>query len=280
MNTKNIFVLSVALFIVLLFVVPRAFIPMDLGDTIITVVAFLFGIIAGFYIVVTTTDYNSIKNILASETAKWVSLYQNILIYDTPTSEKLSSLIDTYIRRAFDYEVMDYERGTREEFANITKTIRGLPLKQEVAYLYEKIGNTFDDIIQTRQQLAVLGTRALQVFQWIILITLAALFIFSLYGLRTGELFFDIVTVSISSSIILVLLLIRELDLYLWNEKTFGYDIFQNVLTSIGRLPYYPIESIDKGRIIPAEKEYRVGIHGKTLTDPRTIEIRHNKTTA
>jgi len=277
MNTKNIFVLSVALFIVLLFVVPRAFIPIDLGDTIITVVAFLFGIIAGFYIVVTTTDYNSIKNILASETAKWISLYQNVIIYDEPTSKKLSSLIDAYIRRAFDYEVMDYERGTREEFAKTTTVIRGLPMKQDISPVYEKIGNTFDDIIQTRQQLAVLGTRTLQMFQWIILITLAVLFIFSLYGLRTGELFFDVVTVAISSSIVLVLLLIRELDLYLWNEKTFGYDIFQNVLASIGQLPYYPAESIYKRRINPTEKEYRVGIHGKTFTDPRTIEIRHNK---
>jgi hypothetical protein len=268
---------SVALFVTLLFVVPRSFIPLDLGDTIITVTAFLFGIIAGFYIVVTTTDYNSIKNILASETAKWISLYQNVVIYDEPTSQKLSSLIDAYIRRAFDYEVMDYERGTREEFAKITKAVRDLPLKHETSYIYEKICNTFDDIINTRQQLAVLGTRALQTFQWIILITLAVLFIFSLYGLRTGELFFDVVTVAISSSIVLVLLLIRELDLYLWNEKTFGYDIFENVLASIGQLPYYPSESLEKGRVQPAETDYRVGVAGKTYTDPRTIEIRHNK---
>jgi len=69
MNTRNIFLLSVVLFVGLLFVIPNSFISADLGNTILTVVAFLFGIIAGFYIVVTTTDYNSVKNILASETA-------------------------------------------------------------------------------------------------------------------------------------------------------------------------------------------------------------------
>jgi len=217
MNTKYVFLISVVIFVILLFVIPRSFVPTGLGNTILTVVAFLFGIISGFYIVVTTTDYNSVKNILATETAGWISLHQNILIYDKQVADKLASLIDKYILRAFDFEIIDYAKSTNDEFESIKELVRELPLKENLSSVYEKIRNVMDDIIISGQQLTVLGARTLSVFQWTILFALASIFTFSLYGLRTGELFFDVVTVAISSSIVLVLLLVRDLDLYIWN---------------------------------------------------------------
>ena len=269
MNTKYVFLISVVIFVILLFVIPRSFVPTGLGNTILTVVAFLFGIISGFYIVVTTTDYNSVKNILATETAGWISLHQNILIYDKQVADKLASLIDKYILRAFDFEIIDYAKSTNDEFESIKELVRELPLKENLSSVYEKIRNVMDDIIISGQQLTVLGARTLSVFQWTILFALASIFTFSLYGLRTGELFFDVVTVAISSSIVLVLLLVRDLDLYIWNEKTFGYDIFENVLKSIGQLPYYPAESIKQKRVQPHDKEYRVGTY---VNFPKSID--------
>ena len=270
MKTRNLFLISAVIFIALLFIIPRSFIPTELGNTILTVVAFLFGIIAGFYIVVTTTDYNSVKSILATETAGWISLHQNVLIYDKKIAEKLALLIDAYIRRAFDFEIIDYAKSTNDEFEPIKELVRELSFKEKLSPIYEKIRNIMDDeIITSRQQLTVLGAKTLSVFQWAILLALASIFTFSLYGLRTGELFFDIVTVAISSSIILVLLLIRDLDLYIWNEKTFGYDIFENVLKSIGELPYYPTESIEQGRVQPHDKEYRIGTY---INFPKSID--------
>src|SRR3989344_310082 len=184
-----------------------------------------------------------------------------ISFYDSELAKKLSELIDEYIRRDFDYEII----------------MRELSFQETKSAVYENIQDAMEKIIATRQELTVLGARTLSAFQWVVLFSLALLVILSLYGLRTGEPFFDIVTVLISSSVVLVLLLIRDLDLYIWNEKTFGYDIFENVLRAVGKLPYYPEESIKKGRIRPAEKEYRVGIcldYPSCLT--RRIETRTN----
>lgn len=259
LKNQNIFFILLVIFIGLLFVFPHSFIPSELGNTILTITTFLFGIIGGFYIVVTTTDYNSVKNILASETAGWISLHQNISIYDKQLADKFSRLVDVYVRRAFDYEIIDYAKGTHVEFEALERMVRDIPLKNELSSVYEKIRDVMDEIIKSRQQLTVLGAKTLSPFQWVVLFVLATLLIFSLYGLRSGEIFFDIVTVAISSSVVLILLLIRDLDLYIWNEKTFGYDIFENVLKSVGQLPYYPAESLEAGRVNPSEKEYRVG---------------------
>ncbi|MDO8492428.1 MAG: hypothetical protein Q7S34_02210 [bacterium] len=274
MNTRNLFFVSVIVFIGLLFIVPNSFISNTLGNTILTVVAFLFGIIAGFYIVVTTTDYNSVKNILASETAGWISLNENVSIYDKQVSDELSILIDKYVRYAFDFEIIDYAKSTIDDVESIKKLVRELPLKESLSSVHQNIRNNIDVITTARQQLTVLGTKTLSSFQWAILWALASLFIFSLYGLRTGELFFDMVTVVISSSAVLILLLIHDLDLYIWNERTFSFDIFQNVFRSIGQLPYYPGESIKEGRVHPLEKEYRVGTYVNFLkSKERKIEI-------
>jgi hypothetical protein len=255
-NTQPIFFLSLIVFVLLLFVIPTSLVSSDLGNIVLTITSFLFGIISGFYIVVTTTDYNNLKSILASETANWIFLYKNILAYDKHLAKEFSLLVDAYIRRNFDYELIDYSRGTSVEFEAISDKIKKIPVKDDLS---SSINQIFGSILFSRQQLLVLGSKSLSVFQWLVLVVLAGLLVFSLYGLRSGELFFNVVTVAVSSLSVLLLLLIRDLDRYTWNEKTFSFDVFQSVFKAIGQLPYYPAESLKEGRIIPRDNEYRIG---------------------
>lgn len=274
MKIYQVFFITSVIFVGLLFLLPRGFISSDLGNVILTIGTFLFGIIAGFYIIVTSTDYNSIKSILAVETAVWISLYHNVFIYDQKLGGKLSLLIDELMRKAFDYEIIDYSRNTHLQFEKINNEVRNLPVRNELSWLHQTIRGNINDITIARQQLTVLGAKTLSAFQWMVLFVLAIIPIASLYGLRTGELFFDVVTVTVSSVIVLILVLIRDLDLYIWNEKTFSFEIFQNVFRAIDQLPYYPSESVKKKRVHPTEREYRIGIladSSKTLE--RKIEI-------
>lgn len=256
---RYIYLGSLVVFIILLFITPYDFIPQDLGGTILTVITFLFGFISGFYIVVTTTDYNAIKLLLAEETATWIILYYHVKTYVPRRTAHFSRLVDAFMRRAFDVEVIDYTRITEGEFSNITTFINTLSFSSNRSNDYDNIRDSFAELIKLRQKLTVLGARALTMFQWVILFVLATLVIVSLYGLRTGELFFEIITVLVSSSIVLILLLIRDLDLYVWNENTFSFEIFQNVFRAIGQLPYYPEESLRDGRVSPADPRYRIG---------------------
>ncbi len=271
---KKYFFASIALFIVLLFVIPPATLSSDLGNTLLTVVAFLFGIIAGFYIIITTTDYNSLKNTLAQEAAALISLYQQLSIYDRSYAQKLKPLVDNYVRRNFDFELIDYMWGTEPEFGEIERAVEEIPFYADKAEVFQGVHTIKNNLTGARQYLYVLSTRTLSGFQWGVLITLSLIFIGSLYSVRTGSIFFDVVTVALSGSVVLVLLLIKDLDRYVWNEQTFGFDILQNVLRTIGELPYYPAESLEEGRVVPREKEYRVGTFvGSGVPRSRKIEI-------
>lgn len=274
LKTEYAFFLSFVIFTGLLFLLPTSFISQEHGGTILTITTFLFGIVGGFYIVVTTTDYNNMKDALAAETGEWISLYKHVLFHNERVAEKMSDLIDQYIRRNFDYEIIDSVHVTHGEFDAIALEVGRLSQGSGPSWTLENIQETMADIIKTRQQLTVLGTKTLSIFQWFVLYILGGLVVFSLYGLRTGELFFDVVTVAVSCAVVLIFFLVRDLDLYRWNERTFGFDIFENVLRGIGKLPYYPGEAIESGRVHPREKEYRIGILTGGGNFERTIEVR------
>lgn len=276
MKTKSIVFTSVVIFFVALFVVPVGFIPdTNRGGDLVTVITFLFGILAGFYIVVTTTDYNSFKAAVAEETAGWISLYQNMVIYDRRAARRLANLIDQYIIRAFDFEIIEYVRITQHEFQQIDTFIRRLPVKERLSGVHEKISDNFINIVLKRQMLTVLSMRTLSFFQWAVLYILSGLLVLVLYGIRDGRIFSDLVAVSISSSVVLILILVRELDLFLWNEKTFAYDAYQNVFVGIGKLPYYPQNTINNHRVTISEPIYRVGeeLGRGTTRQKRRIQI-------
>ena len=274
LKTKHIFFLSLALFILLVFVLPTNLLAYDFSNTILTVVTFLFGILAGFYIVVTHADYVEFKNQIATEIGAWHALYHSVGSYDKSTQAVFSESLDQYIIRSFDHEIIDYAKITEKEFEAIEKIINDLPRKSELSSIYEVgILNNLNLVRETRHKLFTLGTKTLSFFQWLILFILAGILIFTLMGLRTGGLFFNIITASISSGVVLILLLIRELDLYIWNEKTFGYEAFESLFKTIGKLPYYPDLSIKAGRYNPPESKYRIGI----LTKQPDGSFRRNK---
>jgi len=275
-RTPIVFCTAVILFTLLLFVIPPKFISPDLGNTVLTISTFLFGMIAGFFIVVTTTDYNTLKGLTASETGKLIALYENVYAYDRGSADRLKILIDKYVRDAFDTELIDFAHHIQLDFEEIKKLVRELPAKRELSSLFQQIFGVMDGLIDIHQNEIVLGTRTVSPFQWFVLDILSILPIVTIYGLRTGAPFFDIVAVTFSSVIVLILLIIQAIDLYVWNEEMFSFNVYEEVLRSIGELPYYPRESIEKGRVHPGEGEYRIGTFPSRGGKERTIEVVRN----
>lgn len=278
LRTRNAFVLAVTAFVVLLFALPpEGFISPELGGTILTITTFLLGIIIGFFTYVTSTDYVHVKDLIANENAGWISLHRSVSIYHVEAAPPLADAIDTYVRRTLDYEIMDYPRYTIAEFDAAATVIRTLPFKPDASSIHQVILGELDAITLARQQLFILGSKSLSVFSWLVLFALAGLVTTSLYGLRTGEWFFDLITVLIGSAIVLLLLLIRDLDSYIWNEGTFGFEAETQLLHAIGKLPYFPAEAIASGRVRPGDAEYRVGIFTNFPRSlARRIEVRHS----
>ncbi len=278
MKSKNIFFVSVLIFTALAIFLPSGLISPEQGNVILTVSTFLFGIFAGFCILVTTSDYNIVRGLAAEETSGWISLYQTLRVYDEKFAKEMKSIIERYIIRSFDYDFINYARETKEEFTQAVEYLVHLPVDEKESSVHQNVLDRVSDITIARQHLTALGKRSLSFLEWIVLLILSTTVVATLFGLRSGDLFFDVVTVAVSASIVLVLVLIRDIDRYVWNDGTFSFEVFNNVLLAIGTLPYYPAEFISEGIVFPHEKIYRVG----SLISPgssweRRIEIVEKK---
>lgn len=268
------FLLIVVLFTALLFVVPTGLIDSNYGNIILTIGTFLFGIFGGFCIVITTTDYNVVRNLASRETSSWISLYQAVVIYNKNIANEFKPLISKYIIRSFDYDFINYARETKKEFGEVVNYLTNIEIIENQSSAYEKMLDHMTGLVSARQELTTLGKKSLSFLEWGVLSILSIIVITTLFGLRGDAWFFDFVTVAVSSVIILVLLLINDIDRYVWNEASFSFEVFNNVLLAIGELPYYPAEFVSKGIVTPMEEKYRIGI----LTNPgksfeRRIEV-------
>lgn len=272
MQNKKIFLISFFVFVFLLFILPKWFIGNWVSGSIITVSTFLFGIVTGFYILVSNSDYNDMKNCLIEETGILISLYNNMLAYDKELSKKLVDMIDAYIIANFNVELVDYNKWTYDQFIKISNFLEIIPIKNEKLPIYEKLNWLLDEITKIRQRIIVFSAKTINTFQWFIIFILAIMFLICLYWIRDWSIIVDLFVLSISMATVLLILLIWNLDLYRWNEEAFGYYIFENVLKNIDRLPYYPYESIESWRIKPLESRYRVWKPLGSLFE-RSVEI-------
>lgn len=245
---------------VLLFVVPPGFINSEYAGNILTINTFLFGIFAGFCIAVTTADYNAIRSYAAEETGGLIGLWNTVKVHEVGAEKELGKRIGHYLIRSFDYDFINYTSQTQREFQAIQAYINNLKLYPERSSIHQNILSSMSDLNKTREHLMVLGTRSLSPLEWIVLYALGLLTIVTLYGIRTDDLFFNVVTITVSVSIGLVLILINNIDRYVWNEATFSFKTYNDVFIAMRELPYYPKEFIDAGIVTPQEKKYRVGI--------------------
>ncbi|MBI4433599.1 hypothetical protein HY632_02420 [Candidatus Uhrbacteria bacterium] len=260
LRTRNVFFLALLCATIALPVAPLGFVDSDSAAILLTVGTFLFGIIGGFYIYVTSSDYVQTKGLIAVETAFWKSLFQSVSMYYAPAIPGFRKQLDVYLRRSLDFEILDYVRGSRREFEATVAMIRALPYIPERGSIHQVILTELDTITTARQQLLVLGTKTLTAFSWTVLGSLALLVVASLYGSRTGEWFPDVAAVLVTSALVLILLIIRDLDTYRWNERTFCFEIEEDLFRSIGMPPYYPEEAVRSGRVSPPDCRYRVGV--------------------
>src|SRR3989344_3276056 len=187
---RKFFFSSLILFGLIAYLLPTNLINTDYGNVILTITTFLFGIFAGFCILVTTNDYNTVRGLAADETAGWISLYDTLCVYSKSWADKLRPLLAEYIIRSFDYDFIDYARETKPEFRPIQDLVRNLPVEQEKSSIHQNILDRMNDVVLARQQLTALGNRSLSWLEWLVLFLLSFIIVATLYGLRTGSLFF------------------------------------------------------------------------------------------
>ena len=253
--------IALAVFIIVSFFTPLQ--PQIKGiEFILTVSTFLFAIIAGLYLTRMNSRYDRTRETVGKEDACWLSLYQTSKLFGSQFSNTIRELIDKYYIVAYDFSDDNaYYKHNAKYFLAVYDELAKLKNKSESAL--QNMLNLLSQIEENRNQTHVAELEKLSMGQWSVVIVLSCIMIFSVFYMRSTELFTQITTVLLSTVLVLVVLTIRDLQ----HERLMGTGALvesgQEVFEFIGKLRYYPEKELKQGcmKVPETVEKYRLGLH-------------------
>ena len=249
------------LFSIAAFVIPGAG-PSSEVEIILTISTFLFAILAGFFISRLSSRYNSMRERLGAEDAYFVSLYKTAQIYGEAFAKKIADLIDKYYIVSYDFIYSKSYKETDKYVLRMWNELKKLK-KHKSESTYESLVNDLTEIERGRKIGTALYEETIGPGQWTVLVFLSCIILFSIFYLKTGTIYSQIITLMLSTVLVLVLLIIRDLHNFMLGGQGLLEESGEEVLDSIGKPRYYNQLYVKRGisKIPKSLKAYRLGMH-------------------
>lgn len=254
-------VVALVVFITIAFVVPGHG-PSDSVELVLTISTFLFAILVGFFITRLNNRYDSLIDLVAEEDALWLSLYYTAGTMSKKLQKKFATIIDRYYVIAYDFEIGKYYKQS----AYLLKDCYTVLARDGGGHE----GSTFATIIGflltievKRNKTATVSHERLTIGQFTVLIALALIIVYSIFFLRTPDVYLQIISVVFSTVVVLLILIMRDLQNLRLSGKLTVDESGQEVLEAIGKLRYYNKKFLTNGaNVVPSTvKKYRLGLH-------------------
>lgn len=264
-NTIKGSFISLIIFVILAFTLPTMD-PSEDINLIITVSTFLFAILAGFFIARANSRFDEMQKLVGTEDALWLSLYKNAETISKNLAKKIANSIDKYYIVNYDFELENYNYGykiNKDYFFEIWETLQKLTKEEKNSQSYQVLLNLLSSIEVSRNLASTVARERIGIGQWLSLTTLGIIILFSLFYIKTTEPYSMIITILMSTTLIMVLLIMRDLENFKFGGDSLLEESGQEVLEFIGKPRYYSQYFLKQGyyHIPKSVKEYRVGLH-------------------
>jgi len=252
------------LIFVFLIIIASVYLPyyslLDEIRTFLTVSTFLFGIIAGFIIASRLSRYSRYRELLTNETGYLITLYQYAKLVDAKFAKKISERIDEYLVHGFLYEVYEYHGETEKQFNSIFSEIRNFNASNSSqSGILAQMQAMLKDMLKDREELYLLGKDRVTFWLKTTLVLLAGLILYSLFLIRTDTTYSFILTILLSTSVVIVLFLVSDLDKLKLYSLAMSYGIYFRVFDAIEKPRLYTNVSLERGLKLPKDFSYRFG---------------------
>jgi len=233
-------------------------------NTIIGVVGLLFAILVGFFINDLWTRFQRVRENVSIE----VSGLQTYFIFVKILSafprhkkwiEKQRELIDRYIKEFFKVEWTNYEKVDPlfNDIMRSLKDIGELKTNKETE-TYTNFLPLLNEVTTAREKLFMYGKDKLSKAEWMVVCSLASIILFSMFYINTGILSSVFLTGVLSSSVITILLIMRDLNDLSYGEDMISFEPYETIFDVIGKPRFYLKRDIECGRVKPPKEiKYR-----------------------
>jgi hypothetical protein len=217
-----------------------------------------------FEIFIVLGNFSELKKLLATETANLVYIFHTAKDIGDGFVKDMEERIEKYILTSIDYSLKYHVSSTDQDFLSIAEPIKSFEItneRQKIAL--ESIHKGFHHVVESRYQLGQVAPREIGLSEWTMLVLLGSVLIIILFFGREADPASRLFSAIFAANVIGTLLLLDEADSNHIQEAKLEYEIFNQVLEDIGKLPYYPQFAVKKGLIKPQRKPYRMGIFPK-----------------
>lgn len=235
-------------------------------NTILGVVGLLFAILVGFFITDLWSRFQKIRDSVATEVSGLQTYYLfTQILGDFPQhkewAKKQQELIDRYVREFFAVEWQDYGKIDPHFNAIIQSLgdVKELKTNKEVE-TYTNFLPLLNEITTARERLFMYGKDRLSKLEWMVVLFLSAILVFSIFFVRTPDLPSLFLTGTLISTVAILLLILRDLDDLSFGEDMVSFEPYETIFDVIGKPRFYLKRDIKSGRVKPPKsEEYRVG---------------------
>lgn len=271
--------IALVLFSIFYIFLPIPVIQLPGVEAILTISTFLFAIIAGFFMSRLNDRYNDMRSLVSEEDALFLALFKTSQFFGTGFSKKITELIDQYYVRAYDVPLAAYVYVQNADvYLCMWDETRKLKKKEPEA-VFQVLVQQLQDIEKLRNSSSELSRERVEMGQWATLIVLTIIILVSLSIMRTEGFASLVISILFSTSLALILLIMRDLQNLMHGGKQLVEESGQEVLEMIGKKHYYNSQLVDRGiSVIPKGlKEYRLGMH-EPGAEKKIIKIVKKKT--
>ncbi len=233
---------------------------------ILGMVGLLFAILVGFFITDLWSRFQRIRESVAVEVSGLQTYYLFVQILGKyprhkKWAEKQKELIDQYVKEFFYVEWNNYEK-IDPLFNKIIESlgeIKELKSNKEVE-TYTNFLPLLNEITTAREKLFMYGKDKLEKTEWLVILFLTVILVFSIFITRTAALSSLFLSGTLISTVVILLVILRDLDDLSFGEDMVSFEPYETIFDVIGKSRFYLKKDIKNGRVLPPKNiKYRIG---------------------
>lgn len=245
---------------------------LDIG-LMISVVSFLFGFLITITFSMLLTKVSKLKDFLAEETGRLVSLYSLSKNLGTRFHNKIVERIDQYtILTLGNYTNYEF---SRDSFYGLYQDSDEMEIKTE---FQRSSSSSFFYILgelePVREKLEYLTNRRVE---WPLKFTnyVLGFVLIALLFLNRGDTFTNSLFVILSTIIIFIFLIIEDFDSLKIGDYTYNISNSEQIFDLLGKDRYYPQEILSKVKLQKGRK-YRIGFYDPKSREEKIVSLVYN----
>jgi hypothetical protein len=211
---------------------------------------FIFGIIIAFSIANRHTRLSSIRESLRRQDAVLLDIYLLSKGLGKSFSNKIRQKIDELLVLQIDFKLIDFSNKNiekiKEAYSLVESERDGNDLHDD---LLKKLLENLSDLLKIHKEVSHQVKNRMMSYEWLTSIILGAIILFCLFYINNNSILSVLAVSFISASLILLLLVLRDLNSLEWQEQEWIWEPLSDLFTELDLIPYFPAEIFKQRRV-------------------------------